>query len=168
MTCTGGTNVERRSSCACAAMDATASAAVIATSNRTFFMGTPPSGGFYPRNGATLAASNCLMRLPSFLAAAFFPLAVLAQSGPTPTPTDPNVEMVKRVQERLHANGYDVGPVNGVLDMRTQAAIAQFQLSQAMPAGGTIDRDTLKALGIDWAELEVEQAAATGSASAGE
>ena len=100
---------------------------------------------------------------PSLLAALLFPLAVCAQSGP-----DPNVELVKRVQERLHAHGYDVGPVNGVLDVRTQGAVADFQRSNALPAGGTIDRDTLKALGVDWAEIEVEQAAKTGEASAGE
>ena len=93
-----------------------------------------------------------------------FPMAAYAQGGPSPT--DPNTELVKRVQERLHVHGYDVGRVDGVLDMRTQAALAQFQLSRSMPAGAALDRETLKELGVDWAEIEVQQAAAQ-PASAG-
>jgi peptidoglycan hydrolase-like protein with peptidoglycan-binding domain len=83
-------------------------------------------------------------------------------------PTDPYVEIVKRVQERLHANGYDIGAVDGVLDLRTQRAVAQFQLSQAIPAGGTLDDETLKALGVDMAEVQILRAGAASSASVGE
>jgi peptidoglycan hydrolase-like protein with peptidoglycan-binding domain len=87
------------------------------------------------------------------LAALFLPLAAYAQSG-----ADPNVELVKRVQEQLHVHGYDVGRIDGMLDIRTQGAVAEFQRASGLPAGGTIDRDTLKALGVDWAEIEVQQA----------
>jgi peptidoglycan hydrolase-like protein with peptidoglycan-binding domain len=97
---------------------------------------------------------------------AAFSLAAYAQGGPRPT--DPNVELVKRAQERLHVHGYDVGTVNGVLDVRTQGALAQFQLSRNLPAGGTLDRATLEQLGVDWAEMEVAQAAAAQPASAGD
>lgn len=100
---------------------------------------------------------------PLILAALLLPLAAFAQSGP-----DPNVELVKRVQEQLHIHGYDIGRIDGVLDIRTQRAVAEFQRANALPAGGTIDRDTLKALGVDWAEMEVQQASGGQEASAGE
>jgi peptidoglycan hydrolase-like protein with peptidoglycan-binding domain len=100
---------------------------------------------------------------PLILALLLFPLSVLAQNSP-----DPNVELVKRVQEQLHVQGYDVGRVDGVLDVRTQGAVAQFQRDNTLPAGGTLDRETLKALGVDWAEMEVLQVEASpGNASAG-
>ncbi|HYG54814.1 MAG TPA: peptidoglycan-binding domain-containing protein [Burkholderiales bacterium] len=90
-------------------------------------------------------------------------------------PTDPYTELVKRVQERLHANGYDIGAVDGVLDMRTQRALAQFQLSRNLPAGAQMDDETLRELGvdtIDWQLLKAESAAPTRaeaeSAAAGE
>ncbi len=104
---------------------------------------------------------------PLILATLLFPLVLIsparAQDG-----SNPNIDLIKQVQERLHANGYDVGRIDGVLDMRTQAAVAQFQRENTLPAGGTLDRETLKALGVDWAELEVRQAEADpGNASAG-
>lgn len=104
-----------------------------------------------------------MMRQALILLALLFPFTVQGQGGPKPT--DPNIEIVKRVQERLHANGYDIGPVDGVLDLRTQRAIAEFQLSQALPAGGTMDDDTLKALGVDAAEVQMLRAGAAPSES---
>jgi hypothetical protein len=56
------------------------------------------------------------------------PTAAFGQGGPPPT---------------------DVGRVDGVLDMRTQAALARFQLSRNLPAGAQMDRETLQALGVD-------------------
>lgn len=109
-----------------------------------------------------------MMRLAWTLLAALFSMAAQAQTPGGPKPTDPNIEIVKRVQERLHANGYDIGPVDGVLDLRTQRAIAEFQLSQALPAGGTMDDDTLKALGVDIAEVQMLRAGAESSASEGQ
>ena len=62
---------------------------------------------------------------------------------------DRYTDLNKRVQERLHARGFDAGPVNGEFDGKTQAALAQFQLSEALPASGQLDERTLAALGIE-------------------
>lgn len=60
----------------------------------------------------------------------------------------PYTERVKSVQRKLHASGFDAGPVNGEIDAKSQAALAQFQLSRQLPASGMLDAATL-------AELEV-------------
>ena len=63
---------------------------------------------------------------------------------------------IKQVQEKLNALGFDAGPVNGDFSAKTQAALAQYQLSMLLPASGVPDDDTLLELGIDPAQRFVE------------
>src|SRR5438105_10654639 len=42
----------------------------------------------------------------------------------------PFTEFIKQVQEKLHQHGFDAGPINGDFGPKTQAALAQFQLSR--------------------------------------
>src|SRR5688572_20618404 len=70
---------------------------------------------------------------------------------PDPAPqvsAGPYDDFIKRVQERLRALGFDAGPVNGDFGEKTQAALAQFQLSMNLPAGGQLDELTLAHLGV--------------------
>ena len=70
---------------------------------------------------------------------------------PDPDPrvhSGPYSALIARVQERLLALGFDAGPVNGDLGTKTQAALAQYQLSVPIPASGALDDDTLRNLGI--------------------
>jgi len=57
--------------------------------------------------------------------------------------------MVREVQEKLNALGFDAGPVNGDFGEKTQAALAQFQLANLLPASGALDNATLKELGVE-------------------
>jgi peptidoglycan hydrolase-like protein with peptidoglycan-binding domain len=57
-------------------------------------------------------------------------------------------DFISRVQEKLHALGFAAGPVNGDFGAKTQAALAQFQLSRAIPASGQLDDPTLAELGV--------------------
>ena len=57
--------------------------------------------------------------------------------------------LFKQIQEKLHAQGFDAGPVNGAFSAKTQAALVQFQLSRMLPASGALDDTTLGALGIE-------------------
>jgi peptidoglycan hydrolase-like protein with peptidoglycan-binding domain len=57
--------------------------------------------------------------------------------------------MISRVQEKLLELGFDPGPVNGDWGEKTQAALAQFQLSRTIPAGGQLDDQTLTQLGVE-------------------
>jgi peptidoglycan hydrolase-like protein with peptidoglycan-binding domain len=59
-----------------------------------------------------------------------------------------HADLISRVQQRLRALGFDPGPVNGDFGEKTQAALAQFQLSVPLPAGGQLDEPTLAHLGV--------------------
>jgi peptidoglycan hydrolase-like protein with peptidoglycan-binding domain len=61
----------------------------------------------------------------------------------------PHTSLITRVQEQLHVLGFDAGPVNGDWNEKTQAALAQFQLSVPLPASGALDDQTLAALGVE-------------------
>ena len=60
----------------------------------------------------------------------------------------PFSDLYVQVQERLNALGYDAGPPNGDFGAKTQAALAQFQLSIPLPASGQLDEATLAHLGV--------------------
>jgi peptidoglycan hydrolase-like protein with peptidoglycan-binding domain len=60
----------------------------------------------------------------------------------------PHADFISRVQQKLRALGFDAGPVNGDFGTKTQAALAQFQLSRAVPASGQLDEQTLAELGV--------------------
>ena len=57
--------------------------------------------------------------------------------------------LIKQMQQRLKAEGFDPGPIDGESGGRTQAALAQFQLSRSLPAGGQLDDKTLAELGVE-------------------
>jgi len=57
--------------------------------------------------------------------------------------------MIKQVQQKLNALGFDAGEVNGDFGEKTQAALAQFQLANLLPASGALDNATLKELGVE-------------------
>lgn len=67
------------------------------------------------------------------------------------------------MQEKLRELGFDAGPVNGDFGSKTQAALAQFQLSRAIPASGQLDDQTLAELGV---KRDEPQASAGASADA--
>jgi peptidoglycan hydrolase-like protein with peptidoglycan-binding domain len=98
---------------------------------------------------------------------AFAPLSVFAASPFTslhpeeaiPDPThqpsqDPYTGFVTRVQQKLRELGFDAGPPNGDFGEKTQAALAQFQLSRTLPASGQLDDATLAELGVRRDEAE--------------
>ena len=78
---------------------------------------------------------------------------------------DPYADLISQVQRKLRERGFDTGPVDGDFNSKTQAALAQLQLSAGIPVSGQLDDATLAELGV-----EREQAAAggTGEAAAGE
>lgn len=59
-----------------------------------------------------------------------------------------STEFVKQAQERLKVLGFYDGPINGDFGPNTQAALAQFQLANVLPASGSLDAETSLALGI--------------------
>jgi peptidoglycan hydrolase-like protein with peptidoglycan-binding domain len=81
--------------------------------------------------------------------------------------TDPYTGFVSQVQEKLRELGFDAGPVNGDFGTKTQAALAQFQLSRTIPAGGQLDDLTLEELGVKRQESAAVGATATEDSEAG-
>lgn len=65
-----------------------------------------------------------------------------------PVSQDQYFGFISQVQEKLRSLGFDAGPVNGDFGAKTQAALAQFQLSRIIPASGQLDDPTLAELGI--------------------
>ena len=94
------------------------------------------------------------------------PLLILAflaiSSGAVAQSADhPYKAFISEVQEKLRELGFDPGPTNGDLGFDTQAALAQFQLSRTIPAGGQLDDLTLAELGV---QRQEEGVAAGGTA----
>ena len=116
------------------------------------------------------------MKRFSILLLLVFPLSALA-SGPftslhpeehEPNPvghasSDPYTGFISEVQEKLRSLGFDAGPVNGDFGSKTQAALAQFQLSRTIPASGQLDDQTLDELGLK----RTGEGAAAGSTAPG-
>jgi peptidoglycan hydrolase-like protein with peptidoglycan-binding domain len=100
----------------------------------------------------------------SGLAASAFTALHPEEALPDPTDhvsADPYTGLVSRVQERLRELGFAAGPSNGDFGAKTQAALAQFQLSRTIPASGSLDDETLAELGVSR-----DEARATAGASA--
>src|SRR5689334_21158365 len=76
---------------------------------------------------------------------------------PLVTSPGPYAPLIRDVQQKLHDLGFDAGPVNGEFGTKTQAALAQFQLAQTLPASGALDAETLQALGVARAQAESSQ-----------
>ena len=78
---------------------------------------------------------------------------VVDAGGPGPTGEQPpeqrrllNKEQIQLAQERLKAEGFNPGPVDGELNPQTAAAIRQYQQKQGIPASGALDEATLREL----------------------
>lgn len=66
----------------------------------------------------------------------------------TASPGGPYERLVKQVQEKLNAWGFNAGPADGTFNTKTQTALGQFQRLWALPVSGALDDDTLLALGV--------------------
>jgi len=55
-------------------------------------------------------------------------------------------DAVRAAQQMLSKNGFDVGPIDGILGRRTSAALREFQQQQQLTQTGKLDADTLRAL----------------------
>jgi hypothetical protein len=55
-------------------------------------------------------------------------------------------DAVRAAQQLLDKNGFDVGPIDGILGPRTRAALRSFQQQQQLTQTGKLDADTLRAL----------------------
>ena len=112
-----------------------------------------------------LLAAAILLPLPAVAQDALtslHPEAAYPDNAPPLTSPGRWSGLVRQVQQKLHEHGFDAGPVNGDLNSKTQAAIAQFQLSIPMPVNGMLDEPTLAALGVGPGSTAPQEDASTG------
>jgi peptidoglycan hydrolase-like protein with peptidoglycan-binding domain len=57
-------------------------------------------------------------------------------------------ETVRRAQRILKSEGFDPGPINGVLGDKTEEALLQYQQKHGIEATGWLDRETRAKLGV--------------------
>jgi len=55
---------------------------------------------------------------------------------------------VKQAQQALNDKGFNVGAADGVIGPKTQAALEKFQQSKGLSGSGSLDSQTLAALGV--------------------
>lgn len=56
--------------------------------------------------------------------------------------------LIKRVQMKLVAEGYDPGPIDGAMGAKTHSALRKYQAAKGLPVTGNIDAKTLSAMRI--------------------
>ncbi|MGH8668558.1 MAG: peptidoglycan-binding domain-containing protein [Burkholderiales bacterium] len=96
-----------------------------------------------------LMAAGAALLMPLGALAAIDAVEAPAGTAPQQAPAEsPYAGFNKQVQEKLQQLGFYSGPLNGDFGPNTQAALAQFQLSVPLPASGSLDEQTVAALGI--------------------
>lgn len=70
-------------------------------------------------------------------------------------------ELVRRVQSRLDALGYDAGPADGAMGTRTGSAIEMFQEKRDLPVNGKVSAELAANLDAAVAEQEAAETART-------
>jgi len=95
------------------------------------------------------------------------PAEAIPDNLPRGTFPGPYDDFIKQVQQKLNEAGFDAGPVNGDFGEKTQAALAQFQLANLLPASGSLDGGTLLALDVQRPVLAEDQPTDSGNAAAG-
>lgn len=69
-------------------------------------------------------------------------------NGAGSSATETASPVIRSAQMALNRKGYAAGEADGVLGPSTENAVRQFQEVQRLPITGTLDQDTLSALGI--------------------
>jgi peptidoglycan hydrolase-like protein with peptidoglycan-binding domain len=106
---------------------------------------------------ASLLAVGVAAAAPAFAAqpvGAMHPEESIPDNLPPLASPGPEAEFIKQVQQKLLDHGFDAGTVNGQFGQKTQAALAQFQLSLLLPASGALDARTLLELGVERPQLD--------------
>ena len=100
---------------------------------------------------SNLRPSSRSQLIPVLLAVIGFVIPAFPQAQMTPAPVPAAATTKKGVQaaqERLQALGYQVGSADGVMGLRSIAALKKFQSDRGLSATGLLDEKTLAVLGV--------------------
>jgi Putative peptidoglycan binding domain len=64
--------------------------------------------------------------------------------------------LVRNVEERLEALGFDPGRADGVAEPQTTQALTAFQRSRGLAATGILDEETARLLGLRWSRVSAD------------
>jgi len=67
------------------------------------------------------------------------PTITATTQSPSLLPQPASTEMIRQVQERLRATGFDPGPADGTMGPRTREALQRYQAREGLPVTGTLD-----------------------------
>src|SRR5690349_2642669 len=102
----------------------------------------------FPFLAAGLLAGAAAPALAQKAVGDIHPEDAIPDNLPRMTAPGPYDDFIKQVQQKLNELGFDAGPVNGDFGVKTQAALAQFQLANVLPVSGALDDQTLLALDV--------------------
>jgi len=80
-------------------------------------------------------------------------------------PVQIETRQVMQLQEKLNKDGFAAGPVNGIWDKQTSAAVHNFQVQKGLQPTGMLDEQTISALGFKL--MASNQSSSGGSSSGG-
>lgn len=90
-------------------------------------------------------------------------LGSVARSIPSEQAVDP--QFLAQIQQQLHSYGYYNGPVDGVYGEQTRQALTAWQQDQGLRATGTIDGQTITAMGVTGQSSQQAQTPSDGQRS---
>lgn len=81
-------------------------------------------------------------------------------------------ETIRSVQQSLSEQGYDAGPVDGIMGPKTREALKEFQQAQGLDASGELNEQSLAEMGLEreaaeFAAGEVREDSETGAQPGG-
>ncbi len=91
--------------------------------------------------------TNCFLLVPVSLAGEGF-YRYPSSRGVEAEQMRSRFNLIKAVQHKLNAKGYNAGLVDGFIGPKTEDALTAFQNDNGLISDGTIRRQTLKALGL--------------------
>jgi peptidoglycan hydrolase-like protein with peptidoglycan-binding domain len=118
------------------------------TQTPSIYPSTPPQTTTQPAPsdyGTARPGAAQTQATPTPPSAAPSPAAAPAASAAAGLPNNAN-EQVRQAQQRLQAAGFYNGPVDGVMDPDTRAAIARFQQQNGLQRTESLDEPTLARL----------------------
>jgi hypothetical protein len=62
-------------------------------------------------------------------------------------------KQVQELQKKLNEEGFNAGPVDGIIGPKTRSALQEFQREEGLAASGQPDQETLEALDIEQEEF---------------
>lgn len=89
----------------------------------------------------------------------------MIQNQKVVVPLQVETKQVMQLQQKLNQDGFSAGPVNGLWDRETSAAVHNFQVSKGLEPSGQLDQKTLSALGVQL--MSSSGSSSSGSSSGG-